>query len=75
MTMGRYSLAAVKNYFVGRERAIVTLLCISFFVGIWHALPLLNVVTDEWYFVGGVVRAMEHHTFIPLPNDVYRTGL
>lgn len=52
------------------ERAVLIVLGLSFFVGIWHALPLTQVVGDENYFVGGVLRAMENHALIPQVNDV-----
>ncbi len=45
-------------------------LILSFFLGTWHAFPMLNVVADEMYYVGGVLRAMESHTILPLANDV-----
>ncbi|HCM43452.1 MAG: hypothetical protein UY39_C0018G0005 [Candidatus Kaiserbacteria bacterium GW2011_GWC2_49_12] len=40
------------------------------FVGIWHALPMLNVILDEQYFVGGVLRAIEAKSILPLATDV-----
>src|SRR3989344_9116811 len=40
------------------------------FVGIWHALPMLNVILDEQYFVGGVLRAIEMKSILPLATDV-----
>src|SRR3989338_6303356 len=40
------------------------------FIGIWHALPMLNVILDEQYFVGGVLRAIEAKSILPLATDV-----
>lgn len=48
----------------------MALLVLGSVVGVWFALPMLNVVNDEMYFVGGVLRAMQHHTLIPLLHDV-----
>jgi hypothetical protein len=39
-------------------------------VGIWHALPLRDLILDEMYFTGGVLRAIEHHSLFPLATDV-----
>src|SRR3989344_3493488 len=52
------------------EKLVLIFLALSFFVGIWHAFPMLNVVADEMYFVGGVLRAMEHKTILPVAADV-----
>lgn len=52
------------------EKIFFILLGITFFIGIWHAFPMLNIVNDEMYFVGGVLRAVEHHTIVPLVDDV-----
>lgn len=52
------------------EKIVLCLLGMTFFIGTWHAFPMLNVINDEMYFVGGVLRAMEHHTIIPALNDV-----
>jgi hypothetical protein len=43
---------------------------VAAFVGIWYALPMVNVVADEMYYVGGVFRALAAHSLIPLPGDV-----
>ena len=40
------------------------------FIGIWHALPMLNVILDEQYFVGGVLRAIEVKSLLPLASEV-----
>ena len=52
------------------ELSVLGALTLSFFIGIWHAFPMLNVVADEMYFVGGVLRAMENLTIFPAPGDV-----
>ncbi len=39
-------------------------------LGIWHALPLVTVIADEMYYVGGVFRALEALSPFPLPGDV-----
>ncbi len=52
------------------ETIVLILLCASFFIGIWHGLPLKDSVHDELYFVGGVLRAMDHHTILPQSVDV-----
>lgn len=52
------------------EKIIIAVVCLSFFIGTWHALPMLNVVGDEMYYVGGVLRAMENHTIVPFADDV-----
>ncbi len=52
------------------DKTFFLLFGLTFFIGIWHALPILNVISDEMYFVGGVLRAMEHHTIIPAVDDV-----
>jgi len=59
---------SIKN--INIQKIIFLFIIISFFVGIWHALPMLKVVGDEMYFVGGVLRAMENYTIIPAVNDV-----
>ncbi|KND49431.1 MAG: hypothetical protein AB198_00585 [Parcubacteria bacterium C7867-003] len=61
-------LEKIKSF--GVEKIIILLICLSFFIGTWHALPMLNVVGDEMYYVGGVLRAIENHTVIPFPDDV-----
>lgn len=52
------------------ERIVVGALSLAFFVGIWHGFPSVNTVADEMYFVGGVLRAMESHTLLPVIGDV-----
>ena len=44
-------------------------LLVGSFIGIWHALPLTNVINDEMYFVGGVLRAIQAKSVIPLLGD------
>ncbi|MBI5456393.1 hypothetical protein HY969_01505 [Candidatus Kaiserbacteria bacterium] len=51
-------------------RLVPAFFVICSFVGIWHALPLLSVVFDEQYFVGGVLRAIEMKSIVPLPGDL-----
>lgn len=53
----------------GAER-LLAIPIIGSFIGIWHALPLTNIINDEMYFVGGVLRAMQAKSLIPLPGDV-----
>ncbi|MFZ2500422.1 MAG: hypothetical protein WAW90_00330 [Minisyncoccia bacterium] len=48
----------------------MSLLVFGSVMGTWYAFPMLNVVSDEMYFVGGVLRAMQNHTLIPLLYDV-----
>ncbi len=55
---------------IGGDRLLFIFFSISFFVGIWHAFPILDIVSDEMYFVGGVLRAMENHTILPQVDDV-----
>ncbi len=52
------------------ERVCIFLMGLSFFIGTWHAFPMLNVINDEMYYVGGVLRALENHTIVPMENDV-----
>ncbi|MEN9614149.1 MAG: hypothetical protein RLZZ347_456 [Candidatus Parcubacteria bacterium] len=52
------------------ERIVLGLLSISFFVGIWHGFPSVTTIADEMFFVGGVLRAIEHHTLLPASGDV-----
>ncbi len=42
----------------------------SFLIGVWYAFPMVNTITDVWAFGGGVLRAMEAHTLLPLGGDV-----
>ncbi len=60
----------IKKFVSTAENKIMIILGLSFFVGIWHALPLQDLISDEMYFTGGVLRAMEHHSFLPLATDV-----
>lgn len=54
-----------------RNRYVILLvLATGSFIGIWHALPMLNVVGDEQYFVGGVLRAVEAKSIFPPYGDV-----
>jgi len=60
----------MKIFNLSIERIVLVFLGLSFFVGTWHAFPMLNVVNDEMYYVGGVLRALENHTIVPIENDV-----
>ena len=55
---------------IGVEKIVLLLLSVTFFIGTWHAFPLLDIVSDEMYFVGGVLRAMENYQLIPIEGDV-----
>ncbi|MBI3291177.1 glycosyltransferase [Candidatus Falkowbacteria bacterium] len=70
VTIFRIRLASLKNFEFNLENAVFVFLVVSFFIGIWHAFPLLKVIGDEMYFVGGVLRAMENLTIMPAPDDV-----
>jgi hypothetical protein len=52
------------------ERVVLGALSLSFFVGIWHGFPSVTTIADEMFFVGGVLRAIEHHTLLPAFGDV-----
>jgi hypothetical protein len=52
------------------EKIFLAVISITFFIGIWHGYPFTNVVADEMYFSGSVLRAIEHHSVLPLPQDV-----
>jgi hypothetical protein len=52
------------------EKILLFVIGLSFFIGTWHAFPMLNIVGDEMYYVGGVLRAMEAHTMVPFVGDV-----
>lgn len=60
----------LRNFKLNFENSALIILGISFFIGIWHAFPLLNIIDDEMYFVGGVLRAMENFTIFPAVGDV-----
>ncbi|MDP1760324.1 MAG: hypothetical protein Q8L01_02650 [Candidatus Woesebacteria bacterium] len=55
------------------EDAAIALFGASFFIGVWYALPMVNTVTDVWAFGGGVLRAMEAHSFLPGYGVAYGT--
>lgn len=59
-----------KNFISSWENKILLILCLTFFIGIWHALPIKDVIADELYFVGSVLRAFENHTILPAAGDV-----
>jgi hypothetical protein len=56
-----------------REDVGVALFGLSFFIGVWYALPMVNTITDVWAFGGGVLRAMEAHTLLPGGDLSYGT--
>ena len=70
ITILKLKIRQIKNFKFTPENIIYFLLAVSFFIGLWHALPMLKVVGDEMYFVGGVLRAMENHTILPAAGDV-----
>jgi len=51
-------------------KKLLTLFSITFFIGIWQGFPILDIIGDEMYFVGGVLRAMSAGTIFPLLGDV-----
>lgn len=55
------------------EEGLIALFGASFFLGVWYALPMVNTVTDVWAFGGGVLRAMEQHSFLPGEGVAYGT--
>ena len=52
------------------EGWFVLLLSLSSFIGVWYALPALDVIRDTSGFSGGVLRAMEAHSVIPLADEL-----
>lgn len=52
------------------ERLLILFLSLSLFIGIWHGYPFTNIVADEMFFSGSVLRSIEHHTALPLALDV-----
>ncbi len=56
--------------FVTPERLMLAFFVGGSFIGIWHALPMLTVIADEQYYVGGVLRALEAGTVLPPLGDV-----
>lgn len=70
ITIFRIKFNSIKNFKLNLENSTLILLGLSFFIGIWHAFPLLKVIGDEMYFVGGVLRAMENFSFLPAVDDV-----
>lgn len=52
------------------EKIVLLILSLCFFIGIWHGLPFTNVVADEGFFSGAVLRSMQSHTILPLPFQV-----
>ena len=62
---------AGKTYtFLSLDHIMLGFFAVGSFVGIWHALPMLNVILDEQYFVSGVLRTMELRTILPPLNEV-----
>lgn len=52
------------------EKIVLVFLSLSFFIGIWHGFPFTNLVADEMFFSGSVLRSMDAQTLLPLPLDV-----
>ncbi|MFA6459150.1 MAG: hypothetical protein WCV79_02005 [Candidatus Paceibacterota bacterium] len=52
------------------EKTVLLLISLTFFIGLWHGAPITNVVADEMFFSGAVLRALDSHTIFPLPLDV-----
>ncbi len=52
------------------ERWVLFCIGLTLFVGLWHGFPITNVVADEGFFSGAVLRALEAHSILPLPLDV-----
>jgi hypothetical protein len=57
------------KYF-NREVAMLAFFFACAFIGIWHALPNLNVIADETYFVSGPLRAIQTHSLLPPAAEV-----
>lgn len=53
-----------------KEKVLLLTVCFLFFLGIWHGYPFTNIVADEMFFSGSVLRSIDNHTFLPLPLDV-----
>ncbi len=51
--------------FLSLDHLVLAFFVVGSFIGIWHALPMLNVILDEQYFVGGVLRAIEMKSVLP----------
>ncbi|MFT5036462.1 MAG: hypothetical protein ACI9VM_000022 [Candidatus Azotimanducaceae bacterium] len=62
-----------KLYSLTKEDLMVIVFGVSFFVGVWYAIPMVNTITDVWSFGGGVLRAMEAHTLFPGGDVPYGT--
>lgn len=58
-----------KLYALSKEDAVVAVFGVTFFIGVWYAIPMVNTITDVWGFGGGVLRAMEAHTILPAVGD------
>ena len=52
------------------ENIVLFLLSTTFLIGIWHGFPFTNVVADEMFFSGSVLRSIENYSILPLPLDV-----
>ncbi len=46
------------------------LLSTSFFIGIWHAFPMIDVIKDETYLVAGVGTAVGNLSIFPPPHTL-----
>ncbi len=56
--------------YLSSDSFLLALLAAASLIGIWHALPLVSVIADEMYYVGGVFRALEAKSLLPLVGDV-----
>src|SRR3989344_6938071 len=70
LTIFKINASELKKIKFNLENLVYGLLILSFFIGLWHAFPMLKVISDEMYFVGGVLRAMENFTIFPGAGDV-----
>ncbi len=53
-----------------KEKIVLIIISLTLFIGLWHGFPFTNVVADESFFSGAVLRAIDHHSILPLPLDV-----
>lgn len=62
-----------KLYALTIEDLAVIILGVSFLVGVWYAIPMVNTISDVWAFGGSVLRSMEAHTLLPGGDVSYGT--